>query len=81
MQGYSIYIKSKERELKNLIQKLNARNSNNTLKDETIFKLNKKLESLNQERLEDDALKRDLNEKIKHWTSRAQAFEQEKNFL
>ena len=54
LQGYSIYIKSKERELKNLIQKLNSKNSNNTVKDETIYKLNQKLENLNQERLDLD---------------------------
>ena len=54
MQGYSIYIKSKEKELKNLVQKLNAKNSNNTIKDETIYKLSQKLESLNRERLESD---------------------------
>ena len=75
LQGYSIYIKSKERELKNLIQKLNSKNSNNTVKDETIYKLNQKLENLNQERLDLDKHHQDKIEKIKHWTSRAQAFE------
>lgn len=40
LKGYSIYVKTKEKELKTLIQKLNAKNSNNTLKDETIYKLN-----------------------------------------
>ena len=81
MQGYSIYIKSKEKELKNLIQKLNAKNSNNTMKDETIYKLNQKLESLNRERLQSDDQRQDLNEQIRHWTSRSEALEQERNFL
>ena len=40
LKGYSIYVKTKEKELKTLIQKLNAKNSNNTLKDKTIYKLN-----------------------------------------
>ena len=40
LKGYSIYVKTKEKELKTLIQKLNDKNSNNTLKDETIYKLN-----------------------------------------
>ena len=31
LKGYSIYVKTKEKELKTLIQKLNAKNSNNTL--------------------------------------------------
>ena len=40
LKGYSIYVKTKEKELKTLIQKLNDKNQNNTLKDETIYKLN-----------------------------------------
>lgn len=39
LKGYSIYVKTKEKELKTLIEKLNAKNQNNTLKDETIHKL------------------------------------------
>ena len=81
MKGYSIYVKTKEKELKTLIQKLNAKNSNNTLKDETIYKLNQKVDSLNKERVKMESEKQELNEKIKHWMARAQAFEQDKNFL
>jgi len=51
LKGYSIYVKTKEKELKTLIQKLNAKNSNNTLKDETIYKLNQKVDGLNKERV------------------------------
>ena len=60
---------------------MNAKNSNNTLKDETIYKLNQKVDSLNKEREKVENEKQELNEKIKHWMSRAQAFEQDKNFL
>ena len=81
LKGYSIYVKTKEKELKTLIQKLNAKNSNNTLKDETIYKLNQKVDSLNKERVKMESEKQELNEKIKHWMARAQAFEQDKNFL
>jgi prefoldin subunit 5 len=81
LKGYSIYVKTKEKELKTLIQKLNAKNSNNTLKDETIYKLNLKVDSLNKERVKMENEKQELNEKIKHWMARAQAFEQDKNFL
>ena len=48
LKGYSIYVKTKEKELKTLIQKLNDKNSNNTLKDETIYKLNQKVDGLNK---------------------------------
>jgi hypothetical protein len=36
LKGYNIYVKRKERELRELIGKLNDKNSNNTLKDEKI---------------------------------------------
>ncbi len=81
LKGYSIYVKTKEKELKTLIQKLNAKNSNNTLKDETIYKLNQKVDSLNKVCETIDKEKLELNEKVKHWMARAQAFEQDKNFL
>jgi len=81
LKGYSIYVKTKEKELKSLIQKLNAKNSNQTLKDDTIQTLKEKVNSLNKERVKMEQEKQDLNEKIKHWMARAQAFEQDKNFL
>ncbi len=33
LKGYNIYVKKKEKELRDLIDKLNEKNSNNTLKD------------------------------------------------
>ena len=81
LKGYSIYVKTKEKELKTLIQKLNAKNSNNTLKDETIYKLNQKVDSLNKVCETIDKEKLELYEKVKHWMARAQAFEPDKNFL
>lgn len=36
LKGYNIYVKRKEKELRDLIDKLNEKNSNNTLKDEKI---------------------------------------------
>jgi hypothetical protein len=71
LKGYSIYVKTKEKELKTLIQKLNAKNSNNTLKDETIYKLNQKVDSLNKVCETIDKEKLERNEKVKHWMARA----------
>ena len=65
LKGYSIYVKTKEKELKTLIQKLNAKNSNNTLKDETIYKLNQKVDGLNKERVKMEQEKQKLNDQIK----------------
>ena len=39
LKGYNIYVKQKEKDLRELIEKLNEKNSNNTLKDEKISKL------------------------------------------
>jgi hypothetical protein len=39
LSGYSIYVREKERELRELVIKLNERNNNNSLKDEIIFGL------------------------------------------
>jgi hypothetical protein len=39
LKGYNVYVKRKETELKTVIEKLNTKNSNVTLKDEKIIKL------------------------------------------
>ena len=41
LKSYNIYVKRKEKELRELIDKLNKKNSNNTLKDEKINNLEK----------------------------------------
>lgn len=62
LQGYSLYVKTKEREMKTLIQKLNSKNTTNAVKDETIYKLKDKIESLNSERMKFDAERQDFAE-------------------
>jgi hypothetical protein len=37
LKGYNIYVKKKEKELRDLIQKMNEKNSNSTVKDERII--------------------------------------------
>ena len=39
LKASSIYVKEKEKDLRTLITKLNEKNSNNSLKDDLIFKL------------------------------------------
>ena len=81
LKGYSIYVKTKEKELKTLIQKLNDKNQNNTLKDETIYKLNQKVDGLNKFCSKIESEKQELSDKIKNLQARAQALDQDKNFL
>lgn len=51
LKGYTIYVKQKEKELRELIQKLNEKNSNNTLKDEIIYKLKESIKKVDEERI------------------------------
>ena len=46
MKGYNIYEKRKEKELRDLIDKLNQKNSNNSLQDEKIYNLEKTIHLL-----------------------------------
>jgi hypothetical protein len=39
LKGYSIYVREKEKELRELVSKLNERNTNNSVKDEIIYAL------------------------------------------
>ena len=39
LKGYNIYVKRKEKELRELIMKMNEKNSNSTIKDEKILSL------------------------------------------
>lgn len=81
MKGYAIYVKDKEKELRELILKLHEKNSNSTLKDEIIFNLKQKIKECNENQVKIDNEKQEQLEKIKYWQARAQAFEQDKNFL
>ena len=74
-------MKQKEGELRDLIQKLNEKNSNNTLKDEKIYNMEKTIQSINEDQIKMEKEKQDLTEKVKYWKARAQGFEQDKNFL
>ena len=51
LKGYNIYVKNKERELKELINKLNQKNSNNTLKDEKINSLEKTIHAIREDQI------------------------------
>ena len=49
LKGYNIYVKRKEKELRELIDKLNEKNSNNTLKDEKINNLERTIIAIRDE--------------------------------
>jgi hypothetical protein len=81
LKGYNIYVKQKEKYLRELIEKLNEKNSNNTLKDEKISKLESTISTIREDQIRQEKEKEKLNETIKYWKTKAQGYEQEKNFL
>ena len=67
--------------MRELIEKLNEKNSNNTLKDEKISKLESTISAIREDQIRQEREKEKLNETIKMWKTKAQGYEQEKNFL
>ena len=75
LKGYSLYVKQKERELREIVAKLNEKNSNNTKKEEMIQNLKITIKKIHNEQIAGEQEKKDLKEKNKYWKSRAEAFE------
>ena len=75
LKSYNIYVKRKEKELRELIDKLNEKNSNNTLKDEKISNLEKTIQSIRDDQIRMEKEKDEMGKKIKKWQSRSNNFE------
>ena len=54
LKGYNIYVKRKEKELRELIEKLNEKNSNNTLKDEKINNLERTIHAIREDQIKQE---------------------------
>jgi hypothetical protein len=74
-------VKQKEKDLRELIEKLNEKNSNNTLKDEKISKLESTISAIREDQIRQEREKEKLHDNVKYWKTKAQGYEQEKNFL
>ncbi len=66
LKGYTMYVKQKERELRELINKLNDKNSNASLKDTIIAEQLQAVKQLTNDQARLEADKTKLNERIKH---------------
>ena len=60
LKGYSIYVKQKQKDLKDIITKMSANNSDNDQKDKKIFLLQKQLDELNKDRVKMETEKQEL---------------------
>ena len=75
LKGYNIYVKRKEKDLRELIEKLNEKNSNNTLKDEKINNLEKTIQNIRDDQIRMEREKDEMGKKIKKWQSKSNNME------
>ena len=71
LKGYHIYVKQKEKELKELINKLSDKNQSNTIKDDMIHSLKQTIQKLDQEAIKMENEKQTQNERIRYLHSRS----------
>lgn len=81
LKGYNLYVKRKEKELRELIMRLEEKNSNNNLKDEKIINLEKTIRSIRDDQIRQEKEKDELTKEIRKWKNRSNNMEQERDFL
>ena len=81
LKSYNIYVKRKEKELRELVDKLHKKNSNNTLKEEKITNLEKTIQSIRDDQIRMEREKDDLAKKLKRTQAKASNLEHERDFL
>eukprot|EP00347_Sterkiella_histriomuscorum_P006958 403350786 len=81
LKGYNIYVKRKEKELRDLIQKLSDKNQTVSFKDDKLTGMEVQLNQLRNDQMKSEKQKEELRDKIKLWKNKAEMFESEKNFL
>ena len=63
--GYNIYVKRKEKDLRDLILKLSEKHSTYNSKDEKLMNMEKTLESIKQDRINQENTNIELRKKVK----------------
>jgi hypothetical protein len=81
LKAYNIYVKRKEKDLRDMIEKLNLKNSNNTLKDEKINMLEKIIQSFRDDQVRVERERESKNQALQRLEAKAEHFQQEKDFL
>jgi hypothetical protein len=66
-----MYVKKKERELRDLIHKMSEKNTGSTVKDDRINNLEKKVDQHRDELIKTEKHKEDLRGKLKMWKVKA----------
>lgn len=81
LKSYNIFVKRKEFELRQLITKLNEKNSDNTVKDQKINNLEKTIQSIRDDQIRMEKEKDEQAKEIKQLQSMSNNFKQERDFL
>lgn len=81
LQGYNVFVTKKERELRVIIEKLNEKNSNKTLKDEKIVELELMIHKMKAEAFRCEDIKdKKLNEIVK-MKDKLEVIQEDRKFL
>ena len=81
LQAYNIYVKKKEKELRELINSLNDKNSSNNYKDKRITDLELTIDKLRNDAINNEKKFINLNNDIKHWKEKFKQEADEKEFF
>ena len=81
LKGYSIYVREKERELRELVVKINERNQQSNLKDEIIQSLKHNLKHNYDHAIKTDQIVREFHVTVQTMQTKYDALETDRNFL
>lgn len=81
LKGYNIYVKRKEKELRELILKLSERNNKASYKEDKLQAMEKTVLDLRADQMKTEKQKDEMRDKLKYWKTKADTLESEKTFL
>jgi hypothetical protein len=81
LKGYSIYVRQKERELKELVVRLNNQDLDSKLKDEIVFGLKQQLKARIEETIKIEKSEISLKAKVKQLLEEKQEIQKDFEFM
>lgn len=81
LKGYNIYVKKKEKELRQLIDKLNQKNTTSNTKDKKINDLNTTISKIKEDQINLEKIKEKQKKEALKWRSKAENLDEDCKFL
>jgi chromosome segregation ATPase len=81
LKGYNIYVKKKEKELRQLIDTLNKKNSTSNTKDQKINELNSTIQKIRNDQMNLEKMKEKQYKETLKWRSKADNLDEDCKFL